>query len=366
MQAAVHPHEAARLGALRRYDILDTPREKEFDDVVDLARRICGTTVAVINLIDAGRQWFKAEVGIGARETPLATSLCAHVILAGDYVEIPDTRADARFADNPLCLAEPGFRFYAGAVLRTAEGLPIGTVCVLDEAPRTLSALQRDALILLAAQVMRQLDLRATLAREALLRREIDHRVKNSLQSVGAFVRLQRRQPAANVEDTMLAVERQITAVATLHDMISEIDDDWLDLGDYLDRLTRQLATIAASGVAVTGAFDPLYGPAASAAALGAVVNELVANALKHSFDEGVVGRIALTGSIGDAGAYRITCSDNGPGTTPAIAPTAPGPRAGLGLRVMQAAIRQLGGAMTGGSVPGGYRSVLEFPTSTR
>lgn len=365
MQASVHPNEIARLGALRRYDILDTPREREFDDVVDIARRVCGTDIAVINLIDAGRQWFKAEAGLDTRETPLETSICAHVILGEDFVEIPDTLADSRLADNPLCLADPGLRFYAGAILRTGDGHPIGTLCVLDLVPRTLDALQRDTLRLLAAQVMRQLDLRAALASEALLRREIDHRVKNSLQTVGAFVRLQRRNPTGDARETMLAVERQIASVATLHDMISEVDEDWLDLGDYLDRLSRQLAVIAPDGIAVTGKFEPLQGTAIAATALGTIVNELVANALKHSFDEGVAGRIIVTGGRAADGTYHIACSDDGRKPAAELS-AAPPTRIGLGLRVMQAAIRKVNGTLTGGPVSGGYRSVLALPAPLR
>ena len=114
MKAQYHPFEPARLAALRAYDVLDTPRESDFDDIVMLASRICEPPIAVINLIDETRQWFKAETGLGVRETPLDTSLCAHVILQEDFVEIPDTLADASMRDNPLCLADPGLRFYAG------------------------------------------------------------------------------------------------------------------------------------------------------------------------------------------------------------------------------------------------------------
>jgi two-component sensor histidine kinase len=357
--------EVARVGALRRYDILDTPREQEFDDVVDIARRVCGTSMALISFVDADRQWFKAEVGFGVSETALGSSICAIVFRSGDFAEIPDTLADPRLRDNPLCVAEPGLRFYAGATLRTADGFPIGSLCVLDYAPRTLDALQRDTLLLLAAQVMRQLDLRAALAREALLRREIDHRVKNSLQTVGAFVRLQRVRPAGEPHDMLLAVERQIASVATLHDLISEVDEDWLDLADYLDRLTRQLAIIAPAGVVVTGRFDALFGPAAAATALGTIVNELVANALKHSFDEGVTGQITLTGTSSADGAYAIACSDDGCRVVATPSPGTPS-RAGLGLRVMQAAIRKVNGTLTGGPVPNGYHSLLSFPAPSR
>ncbi len=155
--------ETRRLQALHRYDILDTPREAAFDEIAQLAAEICGTPIAVVNLIDEGRQFFKAEVGLGVRETPLETSFCAKAILEDDFLLVPDATTDARFLGNPLVTGEPGLRFYAGALLKTAEGLPIGTLCVLDTAPKALTAMQQRTLQVLARQVMNQLDLRLAL-----------------------------------------------------------------------------------------------------------------------------------------------------------------------------------------------------------
>ena len=202
MEAASHPLQEARLAALQSFEILDTDPERDFDEIVALAAATCGTAISVVNFIDAGRQWFKAETGLGVRETPLATSLCAHAILERDFVEIRDTLQDPRTSDNPLCLGQPGLRFYAGALLKTAEGLPLGTLCVLDHQPRELSPLQRDTLRVLSRQVMALLDARRALRTADILRREVDHRVKNSLQSLSSFTRLQQRAFAS--EDAKL------------------------------------------------------------------------------------------------------------------------------------------------------------------
>lgn len=357
MKAALHSREDERLRALRSYDILDTPREASFDDIADLAARLCDAPIAVVNLIDAERQWFKAEVGLGVRELPLDDSICAHAILVGDYMEVPDTLQDVRMRDNPLCLAEGGLRFYAGAVL-LARGCPIGTLCVLDTVPRVLDDLQRHALRILAAQVMTQLDLRITLRREALLRKEIDHRVKNSLHSVAAFARLQRRAVAsADAVESIAAIEQQIDTVALLHDLLSHDDEQKrVDLGVYLDRLTGLIAR-AAPSLAVTGSFDRVRVEAATAGTVGAIVNELVANAVKHSFPEGAGGSIRLSGqALGDR--YRIVCADDGPGC--AVVPDDAG-RARLGMRIIAASLTQIGGTIEGGRVDGGYRSTVEF-----
>ena len=162
--------EAERSAALHSYDALDTPREPEFDDLARIAAEVCGTPIAVVNLVDTNRQFFKAEVGLGVRETPLETSFCGKAILSADFMMVPDARADARFNCSPLVTGEPGLRFYAGALLKTKTGLPIGTMCVLDYEPRELDQHQIRTLHLLARQAMTQFELRKALAeRESAL-----------------------------------------------------------------------------------------------------------------------------------------------------------------------------------------------------
>jgi PAS domain S-box-containing protein len=155
--------ERQRLAALARYHIMDTVRESGFDDLAALAAQICETPIAVVNLIENGRQWFKAEVGLGVSETPLETSFCGIALLEEDFLLVPDATKDVRFACNPLVTGEPGLRFYAGALLKSPDGFPIGTLCVLDYEPRSLSEGQQKALRQLARQVMAQLELRLAL-----------------------------------------------------------------------------------------------------------------------------------------------------------------------------------------------------------
>jgi len=159
--------EARRLAALRRYDILDTPREAAFDEIVALAAEICGVPIALVSLVDEERQFFKAEIGLGVDGTPLDRSFCVRTILEDDLLLVPDATLDPRFANNPLVTEAPHVRFYAGAPLVTREGLPIGALCVLDTAPKELSPLQQRTLQVLARQVMSQLDLRLSLRASA-------------------------------------------------------------------------------------------------------------------------------------------------------------------------------------------------------
>lgn len=166
--------EKSRLDALARYDILDTPRDKDFDDVASLAADICGTPIAVVNLIADRRQFFKAEVGLGVRETPFGSSFCAKAILEDDFLLVPDATKDHRFDCNPLVTGEPHLRFYAGAILKTPDNMPIGTVCVLDYVPRELTELQQKTLRVLANQVMAQLELRRVARSEALAKSDLE------------------------------------------------------------------------------------------------------------------------------------------------------------------------------------------------
>lgn len=168
-----HPNETERLAALRSYGVLDTPVEPAFDDITRIASYVCQTPISVINFIDDGRQWFKSEIGLNARETPLASSICAHAILEQNYLEVPDTTKDPRFVHNALVTGSPHLRFYAGAVLRTPDGLPLGTVCVLDTKPRKLTTEQREVLVALARQVMSQMELRRALVLSDRLQRNV-------------------------------------------------------------------------------------------------------------------------------------------------------------------------------------------------
>ena len=171
--------EEARVAALREYQILDTEAEQVFDDLAQLAASLCRAPMALVSLIDAERQWFKARVGIEPSECPRDLSFCSYAILQSDLMMVRDASADPRFATNPLVTGEPRIRFYAGLPLFSSDGLhALGTLCVLDVTPRDLTGEQIAALRSLARQAEALLEmarLRGELKRAQAERARAEH-----------------------------------------------------------------------------------------------------------------------------------------------------------------------------------------------
>lgn len=345
MEARRHSDEIRRVAALRAYDILDTPREEEFDEVVRVVSAICGTPISVINLIDSSRQWFKAEVGLGVRETPLPASICAHAILQPDLFIVPDTLQDARFADNPLVTGEPHLRFYAGALLESPEGLPLGTICVLDYQPRALDENQKALLRLTARQIMKMLELRrlnamertarekaetyaeATSARLAHANREselreqfiavLGHDLRNPLASIQAGAELVKRG-RLTLDEMLHLTQGSISRMSTLIDNILDFARGRLGNGIDLERRDVVLTPLLAQVVDELRAASPdrsfvshiaMDQPVScDAGRIGQLLSNLLGNAVVY----GAPGTpIAIDASIED-GTFGLSVTNHG------------------------------------------------------
>lgn len=147
---------------MQEFDIRDTELETAFDEITQLASESCGTPVATVSFLEADRQWFKSEIGLGIDQTSLDDSICAKTIILSKLVIINDLSDDKRFRNNPFVTGQPHLRFYAGARLETSDGLLLGAVCVGDFKPRPhgLTEAQASTLLALARAVMRELELR--------------------------------------------------------------------------------------------------------------------------------------------------------------------------------------------------------------
>lgn len=361
--ARPHPQQQDRLTALRSFEILDTDREKEFDEIVQLAAEICATNISVINFIDTDRQWFKAETGLGVRETPLETSLCSHAILEAEFLEINDTQLDPRMADNPLCQGDAALRFYAGALLNTDEGLPLGTLCVLHDKPMALTPLQRDTLRVLSRQVMARLEMRKALNHAVLLRQEVDHRVKNSLQSLSSLVRLAMRNAESDeTQKALSTMQSRIGAVAMLHEELYRTDaGPVIDLGRYVGNLGRHFTEIAPEKVTVEIECHPVKVSSNQAAAVGTLVNEFVANSFKHAFPDGRAGTVRVTVGNAPNNKIKIACSDSGVG----LPDTSERSLGGLGMQIAGVISAELQGELVVDSGAEGLTISLEFEALT-
>lgn len=214
------------MARLLSYQILDTPAEQAYDDIIQLASEICETPMAMVTLIDDERQWFKAKIGLEAEETLRATAFCSHAILKPETLFlVENAETDVRFANNPFVTGDPHIRFYAGAPLVTEDGEALGTLCVVDKKPRELNENQKLSLLVLARQVVAQLELRRTILkmRQAEAR---EQEIQNALRETEArFKAFMNNSPAmAYMKDeggNFVYVNRPL-------EKIFEVEEGWL------------------------------------------------------------------------------------------------------------------------------------------
>ena len=359
-----------RAAVLASYDILDTPPEPEFDDLVRLISQICEVPRAAISLIDDHRQWMKAEIGFGFKETPLDVSLCPGIQLDRGLTIIRDLREDSRSASNPLVIGEPHARFYAGVLLETSEGLPLGTLCVLDDDVRDLSEQQKFALVTLARQVMALLELRravtqrdrAIAGRElaeqgsALLTRELHHRVKNTLAVVQAVASSSGRS-ATNVAQFQSALSGRIASLAKTHAVIS---DDPKQSATLRNLLASELAGYQTRENRIELVGPEVSIPSEAAIPLGLAIHELTSNSARFGALSAAAGGVSVSWetTASDAGeVLRLRWIENG---GPKVDPPE---REGFGTRMLGRVLRtQLGAQVSSDFHPEGFRMQLLLP----
>jgi two-component sensor histidine kinase len=301
--------EDDRLAALARYHVLDTPPEPGFDAIVRLAAQACSTPIAAISLVAKDRQWFKAEIGLGLQETNLVVAICDDTIKSGALVVIHDLAEDPRFRDSPIVTGGPELRFYAGAPLVTADGLPLGMLCVLDTIPRELSPGQASTLQALADQVMALLELRRllaerdeALAQKDLLVRELHHRVKNTLTTVQSVMSATARA-ATTLPDFQDAFAGRVVALAKTHTLLTEHDWQSASFGDLARIELEPFEDGGDTRIRLDGPDVVL--PSELAIPIGMALHELTANAAKHGALADPNGRVELTWRVTDDGASR-------------------------------------------------------------
>ncbi len=230
-------NELERLSALHLYNILDTAPEEAFDRITALAARLFSVPVVAVSLSDQNRQWFKSCRGLGVRELNREIAFCGHVVSSTETLIIPDTKLDSRFAKNPLVVGEPKIRFYAGAPLRTQDGYILGTLCIADQKPRSLSPEEQKSLEDLAAIVVSQIEPRIFLdkiamAERAFKRSEANLKAifDNSSQSFVLIDREHKIQAFNKLANKRaeLVYKKQLQQGDSIYDFVADID-----LGDF-------------------------------------------------------------------------------------------------------------------------------------
>lgn len=321
--------EQERLAALQELRILDTPAEERFDRITRIARDLFAVPIALISLVDAGRQWFKSATGLDASETPRSISFCGHAILGAEPLVVENALADLRFADNPLVTGDPVIRFYAGIPLRSLSGRKLGTLCLIDRVPRRFGPDDVQRLRDLAAWAESELNLsagiEATLAdMRATFVRLVSHELRTPVTSIVGALELIRSGIAAG-EDiealTRIAIEGggelnrvvdNILAIAELDAWQQDLTPIDIELPRFID---AAIEFHVATGRPVRAAMllEVPRGTFVRAVPkpLDRILRALVDNAQRFSPpDTDIVIAVAVT----ERNMIRISVTDRGPG----------------------------------------------------
>ncbi len=331
-----HIDEEKRLASLDSYSILDTLPEADYDNLTAIAAEICGTPISLVSLLDNDRQWFKSRHGLDVSETPKEYAFCAHAINEDDDIFIvQDSRLDNRFSDNPLVTGDPRVIFYAGVPLLSDEGLPLGTLCVIDHKPKLLSQSQVRSLKALSNQVMKLLQLRKANVRlnesiEALNEKNEEleqfayiaaHDLKSPLNNISGSTQILSDCYGATMNDDCKSM---ISIIQNSSEKLKELIDGLLEYSRSATVLMEKKSNVDLQKLCkeVHGLFSfenslsvdlnsKLKHITLNRTAINQILINLISNAIKYSDKDHV--KIELSVSE-DSDSYLFHVKDNGPG----------------------------------------------------
>ncbi|MBA6340376.1 GAF domain-containing sensor histidine kinase [Colwellia sp. MB02u-10] len=390
--AAIANNELARLTALDEYNILDTLAEQAYDQLTELASSVCGTPVALISLIDEKRQWFKSHHGLDAQETPREIAFCSHAIHHDELFEIPDSREDERFHDNPLVTGPTQVIFYAGAPLVTPSGLRLGTLCVIDHKPSYLTALQKRQLLIIAQQVVTQLELRKagqiqhdllaqsrSLEQSLLLTKSLEaknkeleqfvytvsHDLKSPLVTINGFTSMLAKELSAyTTEKQKHRFQRILENLTHMGDLLTnllalsrvmkaEISKAPIDLTTLIEQNWQRLMTGYKELEVELVLTKPLHAIWANQTLLSQCIENLLSNAIRYRSAEQDLTLKIYTEELEDS--VSLFISDNGIGIAKSDQKRAfnvfeqinPGKGTGIGLSLVKATMGKHNGSVS-------------------
>jgi len=391
-------HEAERLAALKRYHILDTLPEEEFDNITRLAAYFTDSPISLITLLDENRQWFKSRVGLEATSTPRNIAFCDYAIRDDEPMQVQDATQDERFRENPLVTEDPNIRFYAGVPLTTPDGYNLGTLCVIDDQPKKLEEDKLQALRQLADTAISLIEARLTNQKlERIIQYKDDflanvsHEIRTPMNGIVGFTEL--------LQNTELDSEQQeyVHTISSAADNLLIIINDILDVsknemgklelhyqpmnparvvGDAV-RLNQQKAQD--KGLELRQLLDPAIPThvLGDAPRLTQIIINLLGNAIKFTEEGWVEVRLRNTGSQGNTITLALEVQDTGVGIAEEdqkrvfdrfeqvdryqrsnISGT------GLGLNIVQSLVELHGGSVSLDSTPGvgaTFRCTLQY-----
>ena len=349
-----HEQRRARRATLRSYGLSRDSDLTSLREIIVLAMRMCGVGQANISLFDEQRQWFIVREGMDVEELPLDETICMQVLTRSGVTVVEDTVNDPRTAHLPIC-KDGTVGFYAAAPLLTGNGRVFGSLTIMDRTPRSLTEDQMSMLAVLSRQVMAQFELRRALRRADVMRREVDHRVKNSLQSVASLTRLQsRRVETPEAREALEVVSRRIDTVAALNSELYRTGTDRkIGLKSFLSSVVDLIRASAPERVGISLDCADVNISAQHAGSLAIVVNEFTTNSFKHAFPDDREGHIEIVGRQIEPGTFRLTCRDDGVGAS--------NPGAGLGVAIIDSAVESLSGEIDRDTEGPGYAITVEF-----
>lgn len=336
--ARLPENESARLAELYEYNILDTLPEQEYDDITQIASDLCKMPISIISFIDKERQWFKSTVGVAIdkNETHRNVTFCAHAILSpGELFVVANASQDDRFRDNPYVLGEPHIRFYAGVPLLSPQGLPMGTLCVMDNKPNQLTDDQKLTLKALARVVTAQMELRKKNTQLAEKKQELEqtnidlsqfahvvaHDIKSPCNSIHAAASIFKQNYKNKIDNDGLEMLNMIISTSThatkMVDGIlshtkkvngAEIVRTEFPFSDVISDIKALLTIPDNTELIVHNEALTLH---SSKTMIVQIMLNLCANAIKHN--DKTHARITLSADTTEGG-YLFSVKDNGPG----------------------------------------------------
>lgn len=335
MIAPIKPiNEIDRLSEVKKYNLLDTLPEEDFDNITSLLASICEVPISLITLMDADRNFLKSHFGVNINETPRDLSICGHALISEKNIFIvEDIRTDPRFKDNPI-LQKFGTVFYAGAPLINKNGFPLGTLCIYDTKPRTLTEKQKKAIILLSKQVVNLFELyfkndELLEIQEELQKRNerlhqfahlVSHDLKSPLANITSLTRLLREENILNLnEESLQYIEYIEESSVTLKNYITGILE-FYNAGKLLEvkkqdisftNLMNEIKEILAIDTTNFTYPKEVIIKNVNKAALTQILLNLVDNALKYNDKDPLSIAISYTE---DSNFHKFSIKDNGIG----------------------------------------------------